>query len=133
MGGEEATKKFISGVELSSHVANVGDAKTLVIHSWSTTHEQLSEDERKGAGVLPELIRVSVGFEDIEDIRPTSRRALPTWPRPASKQPGSPQGRLFLFPSSSYPAFSFPVLKSSNYCIFRVSITVFKIKERSAK
>merc|ERR1712146_213181 len=68
-GGEEAAKKFISGVELSSHVANVGDAKTLVIHSWSTTHEQLSEAERKGAGVLPELIRVSVGFEDIEDIK----------------------------------------------------------------
>jgi O-acetylhomoserine/O-acetylserine sulfhydrylase len=56
-------------VKLASHLANVGDAKTLVIHPASTTHSQLSEAEQKTAGVAPDLIRVSVGLEHIEDIQ----------------------------------------------------------------
>ena len=67
-GGAEAGKKFIDNVELSSLLANVGDAKTLVIHPSSTTHQQLAENEQKEAGVLPEQVRVSVGIEHIDDI-----------------------------------------------------------------
>ncbi len=67
-GGIEAGKKFINNVELASLLANVGDAKTLVIHPASTTHQQLSEEERIQSGVLPEQIRVSVGIEHIDDI-----------------------------------------------------------------
>ena len=67
-GGAEAGKKFINSVKLSSLLANVGDAKTLVIHPASTTHQQLSEQEQKEAGVLPEQVRVSVGIEHIDDI-----------------------------------------------------------------
>ncbi|MFO7447895.1 MAG: O-acetylhomoserine aminocarboxypropyltransferase/cysteine synthase [Ignavibacteriaceae bacterium] len=67
-GGAEAGKKFINSVKLASLLANVGDAKTLVIHPASTTHQQLSESEQKEAGVLPEQVRVSVGLEHIDDI-----------------------------------------------------------------
>lgn len=67
-GGEEAGKKFIESVELASHLANIGDAKTLVIHPASTTHSQLSVEEQRQAGVSPEYIRISVGIEDPEDI-----------------------------------------------------------------
>jgi O-acetylhomoserine (thiol)-lyase len=55
-------------VKLASHLANVGDAKTLVIHPASTTHQQLNEEEQRSCGVTPELIRVSVGLEHIDDI-----------------------------------------------------------------
>jgi O-acetylhomoserine/O-acetylserine sulfhydrylase len=68
-GGYEAGKKFINGVKLASHLANVGDAKTLVIHPASTTHQQLSEAEQRSAGVTSEHIRVSAGIEHIDDIR----------------------------------------------------------------
>ena len=67
-GGLEAGKKFIDAVKLASNLANVGDAKTLVIHPASTTHSQLSEAEQRSAGVAPDLIRVSVGLEHIDDI-----------------------------------------------------------------
>jgi len=67
-GEDSAGKKFINSVELASLVANVGDAKTLVIHPASTTHQQLSAEERISSGVLPEMIRVSVGIENIDDI-----------------------------------------------------------------
>ncbi len=67
-GGIEAGKSFINNVELSSLLANVGDAKTLVIHPASTTHQQLSLEEQISAGVSPEMIRVSVGLEHIDDI-----------------------------------------------------------------
>ena len=67
-GGEAAGKKFIDNVKLSSHLANVGDAKTLVIHPASTTHQQLKAEEQIKAGVSPEYIRVSVGIEDTADI-----------------------------------------------------------------
>ena len=68
-GGAENGKKFINSLQLVSHLANVGDAKTLAIHPASTTHEQLSEDEQKQSGVLPNVIRISVGLEHIEDIK----------------------------------------------------------------
>ncbi len=67
-GGYEAAREFIEGVELASHLANVGDAKTLVIHPSSTTHQQLSADEQASSGVKEDLIRVSVGIEHIDDI-----------------------------------------------------------------
>lgn len=68
-GGKEAAVKFIDSLELASHLANVGDAKTLVINPASTTHEQLSDEERANAGIKPGQIRVSVGIEHIEDIK----------------------------------------------------------------
>jgi O-acetylhomoserine (thiol)-lyase len=67
-GGAAAGVKFIEGVQFLSHLANVGDAKTLVIHPASTTHRQLSEDEQRAAGVSPEMIRLSVGLESLDDI-----------------------------------------------------------------
>jgi O-acetylhomoserine (thiol)-lyase len=67
-GGEAAGKKFINNVKLASHLANIGDAKTLVIHPASTTHQQLTPEEQVRAGVTPEYIRVSVGIEDAADI-----------------------------------------------------------------
>jgi len=75
-GGMEAGKKFINACKLCSHLANIGDAKTLVIHPASTTHQQLAEDEQRRSGVLPEYIRVSTGIEDIEDILEDFKQAL---------------------------------------------------------
>lgn len=67
-GGYDAAVKLIDNVKLASHLANVLDAKTLVIHPASTTHQQLSAEEQAAAGVTPDFVRVSVGIEDIEDI-----------------------------------------------------------------
>lgn len=67
-GGLEAGKKFIDSVEIFSHLANVADAKSLVIHPASTTHSQLSEEAQFAAGVTPDMVRVSVGIEDVEDL-----------------------------------------------------------------
>jgi O-acetylhomoserine (thiol)-lyase len=67
-GGKEAGVKFINNVKLASHLANIGDSKTLVIHSASTTHQQLTEAERLAAGVTDDYIRISVGTEHIDDI-----------------------------------------------------------------
>ena len=67
-GGLEAGRKFIDGLQLFSHLANVGDAKSLAIHPASTTHAQLSPEEQRSAGVTPDFIRLSIGIEDIDDI-----------------------------------------------------------------
>ena len=67
-GGIEAGKKFVDALELHSHVANIGDVRSLVIHPASTTHSQLSDEERATAGVTPGLVRLAVGIEGIEDI-----------------------------------------------------------------
>ncbi|MBV6451979.1 MAG: L-methionine gamma-lyase [Anaerolineales bacterium] len=67
-GGREAGKKFIESLQLFSHLANVGDARSLAIHPASTTHSQLTDDQQTTAGVSPDFIRLSVGLEDIEDI-----------------------------------------------------------------
>ncbi|MFO7937661.1 MAG: O-acetylhomoserine aminocarboxypropyltransferase/cysteine synthase family protein [Kiritimatiellia bacterium] len=75
-GGIEAGIRFIDNVKLLSHLANIGDAKTLVIHPASTTHQQLSADERLATGVTDDYIRLSVGLEDIEDIKADIDQAL---------------------------------------------------------
>jgi O-acetylhomoserine (thiol)-lyase len=67
-GGYEAGKRFIDNLKLFSHLANVGDSRSLVIHPASTTHQQLSEDQQRAAGVEPEMVRFSVGLEDLDDI-----------------------------------------------------------------
>jgi O-acetylhomoserine (thiol)-lyase len=67
-GGRDAGRTFIESVDLASHLANIGDAKTLVIHPASTTHAQLSEQQLVDAGVLAGLVRISVGIEDVDDI-----------------------------------------------------------------
>lgn len=75
-GGAEAGKRFINAVKLLSHLANIGDAKTLCIHPASTTHSQLTEAEQQKTGVVPEYIRLSIGLEDIEDILADIDQAL---------------------------------------------------------
>src|SRR4029077_14587030 len=67
-GGLEAGRRFIDSMKLFSHLANVGDAKSLVIHPASTTHQQLSDEEKVAAGVTNDLVRLSAGIEDIDDI-----------------------------------------------------------------
>jgi O-acetylhomoserine (thiol)-lyase len=75
-GGREAGARFIEALELVSHLANVGDARTLVIHPASTTHQQLSDDDLAVTGVTPDMIRLSIGLEDVEDIVFDLERAL---------------------------------------------------------
>ncbi len=74
-GGQAAGEKFIAHVKLCLHLANILDARTLVIHPASTTHGQLGEAEMAAAGVTPDMIRLSVGLEEAEDIPPTWKRA----------------------------------------------------------
>ncbi len=75
-GGLDAGRRFIDSVKLASHLANVGDAKTLVIHPASTTHQQLAEAEQRSSGVTSDLIRVSVGLEHIDDIKDDFEQAF---------------------------------------------------------
>ena len=75
-GGKEAGQRFVESVKLASHLANVGDSKTLVIHPASTTHSQLLDEEQVAAGVSADLVRVSVGIEHVEDIRADFAQAL---------------------------------------------------------
>jgi O-acetylhomoserine (thiol)-lyase len=67
-GGVEAGRKFIESLQLFSHLANVGDAKSLAIHPATTTHSQLNAEEQTTAGVSPDFVRLSIGLEDIDDI-----------------------------------------------------------------
>jgi O-acetylhomoserine (thiol)-lyase len=67
-GGLAAGEKFIEAAQFMSHLANIGDAKTLIIHPASTTHRQLGEEEQAKAGVTPDMIRLSVGIESVDDI-----------------------------------------------------------------
>ena len=75
-GGFEAGKRFINSVQLLSHLANIGDAKSLVIHPASTTHQQLTPAEQQETGVTPDYIRLSIGIEDVEDIKADIGQAL---------------------------------------------------------
>ncbi|UCF00446.1 MAG: PLP-dependent transferase [Planctomycetota bacterium] len=75
-GGKGAGIKFINSVKLASHLANIGDSKTLVIHPASTTHQQLSQAEQLAAGVTDDYIRISVGTEHIDDIIADVKMAL---------------------------------------------------------
>ena len=68
-GYKESTSQFISELKLVSHLANVGDAKTLIIQPSATTHQQLSQEEQTAAGVTPTMLRISLGIEHIEDIK----------------------------------------------------------------
>ena len=75
-GGAEAGKRFIENLKLFSHLANIGDAKSLAIHNASTTHSQLNEEELAAAGVTQETVRLSVGIEHIDDILADLDQAL---------------------------------------------------------
>jgi O-acetylhomoserine (thiol)-lyase len=75
-GGLEAGKKFINSVKMLSHLANIGDARSLVIHPASTTHQQLSADEQAATGVTPDYVRLSIGLEDPADIKADIDQAL---------------------------------------------------------
>jgi O-acetylhomoserine (thiol)-lyase len=75
-GGYDAGKKFVDSLKIFSHLANVGDARSLVIHPPSTTHQQLSAEQQAAAGVTPDMIRLSIGLEDIEDLMWDLRQAL---------------------------------------------------------
>jgi len=75
-GGRAAGQRFIDGLRLVSHLANVGDAKSLAIHPASTTHSQLTEEQQRAGGLAPELVRLSVGLEHIEDIKEDIDQAL---------------------------------------------------------
>lgn len=75
-GSREDAEKFVNSLKLISHLANVGDSKTLIIHPASTTHSQLSESEQKTAGVDPNLLRISLGIEHLEDIKADITQAL---------------------------------------------------------
>ncbi len=75
-GGYDDAVTFINSLKLASHLANVGDAKTLVIHPASTTHQQLTENEQLSAGVEPTMVRISVGIEHIDDIKSDIDQAL---------------------------------------------------------
>ena len=83
-GGLDAGRRFIESLQLFSHLANVGDAKSLVIHPASTTHQQLSDEEKQMCGISDDMLRLSIGIEDIEDILWDLNQAL----RAASKQNG---------------------------------------------
>ena len=75
-GGRPAGEKFINSLKLFSHLANVGDAKSLAIHPASTTHSQLSEEDQRAGGITPELVRLSIGIEHIDDILESLEQAL---------------------------------------------------------
>jgi O-acetylhomoserine/O-acetylserine sulfhydrylase len=77
-GGRKKAAEFVEALQLVSHLANVGDAKTLIIHPASTTHQQLSDEEQIAAGVVPAQLRVSVGYEHIQDIKNDFRQAFDT-------------------------------------------------------
>jgi O-acetylhomoserine (thiol)-lyase len=75
-GGFDAGVKVVEGVELFSHLANIGDTKSLIIHPASTTHRQLSDEQKIAAGAGPDVVRLSVGIEDVEDIIADLEQAL---------------------------------------------------------
>jgi len=75
-GGKEAGRRFIDGLKLFSHLANVGDAKSLAIHPATTTHSQLTEQQQSAGGITPELVRLSIGLEHVDDILADLDQAL---------------------------------------------------------
>ncbi|MFW5931360.1 MAG: PLP-dependent transferase, partial [Desulfosalsimonas sp.] len=75
-GGRDAGRRFIDSLEVFSHLANVGDAKSLALHPASTTHSQLTDEQQRAAGVSPDMIRLSVGIEHIDDITGDLEQAL---------------------------------------------------------
>ena len=106
-GGREAGSKFIEALQLASHLANIGDARTLVLHPASTTHQQLSADQLVAAGVPEDLIRLSVGLEDVEDIIWDLDQAL------AASQEANAEAE-FAAPTYDGDACSIPAVKGAN-------------------
>jgi O-acetylhomoserine/O-acetylserine sulfhydrylase len=93
-GTVDEVRAVVNNLKLCSHLANVGDAKTLIIHPWVTTHQQLPDEEKIKGGVTPDLIRVSVGLEDFEDIRHDFEQAfVAAGLKPAAKVGGDPFGK----------------------------------------
>jgi O-acetylhomoserine (thiol)-lyase len=74
--GYEAAKATVESTEVASLLANVGDAKTLIIHPASTTHQQLTDEEKEAAGVTDDMVRLSVGLEGVEDIKADLQQAI---------------------------------------------------------
>jgi O-acetylhomoserine (thiol)-lyase len=74
--GKEAAERFINNLKLFSHLANVGDAKSLAVHPASTTHSQLTEAQQRESGLTPELVRLSIGIEHLDDIKDDLDQAL---------------------------------------------------------
>ena len=87
-GGFEAGKRFINSLKLFSLVANIGDAKSLVIHPASTTHQQLTPEEQLTTGVTPDMVRLSIGIEDVRDITRDLDRALRGEAKTSDPTPG---------------------------------------------
>lgn len=108
-GGRQAGAKFIQALQLASHLANIGDARTLVLHPGSTTHQQLSEEQLQAAGVPQDLIRLSVGLEDVEDIIWDLDQALS-----AAQQPEPEPEHQFEMPSYDAAACAVPAGKGAN-------------------
>ena len=75
-GGLDAGQKFVDSLKLFSHLANVGDAKSLILHPATTTHSQLSEEQQKAGGLTPDLVRLSIGLEHIDDIKQDLEQAF---------------------------------------------------------
>lgn len=75
-GGKTAGEKFINSLKLFSHLANVGDAKSLALHPGSTSHSQLTEEQQRESGLTPELVRLSIGLEHVDDIKDDIEQAL---------------------------------------------------------
>jgi O-acetylhomoserine (thiol)-lyase len=90
-GGYEAGKRVCEATELAQFLANIGDAKTLIIHPASTTHAQLSADEQRASGVTPDLVRLSVGIEDVEDVIADLDRAIGLANEQSERDPASPK------------------------------------------
>ncbi len=90
-GTIEEVRGFVDNLKLCSHLANVGDAKTLVIHPWVTTHQQLPDEEKIQGGVTPDLIRLSIGLEDLDDIIHDFQQAMEAaGVRPVAEKGGDP-------------------------------------------
>ncbi len=75
-GGYESCIKFVDALEIFSHVANLGDTRSLVIHSASTTHRQLTQEQQVAAGAAPNVVRISIGIEDADDLIADLKQAL---------------------------------------------------------
>ncbi|GAB2964384.1 O-acetylhomoserine aminocarboxypropyltransferase/cysteine synthase [Hymenobacter coalescens] len=102
-GSKETATQFIDNLQLISHLANVGDAKTLIIQPSATTHQQLSDDEQRAAGVAPTLLRISLGLEHIDDIKGDLQRAFDAV-RQSADRPTEEDGEILLEQQAGHPA-----------------------------
>ncbi|GAB3830853.1 O-acetylhomoserine aminocarboxypropyltransferase/cysteine synthase family protein [Hymenobacter jeollabukensis] len=103
-GSKDTATQFIDNLQLISHLANVGDAKTLIIQPSATTHQQLSEEEQRAAGVTPTLLRISVGLEHIDDIKADLQRAFDAVQESADRYPDEEETPLLVEQQAGHPA-----------------------------